>query len=129
MNTWERWFLGRGLPVALSMCWMLGASLPGAEVKTPRPPIKPTSGVPQSATPRAVCTFESIGLYWTPADGAEDRTCQVHYHITGEQAWREALPLWFDKRIGEYRGSIVQLRSGSRYEVRLALAGTTTSRS
>lgn len=127
MNPLARWFSGRGLAVALSMCGMLGASLPAAEVKTPRPPVKPTSGVPQSATPRAVSTFESIGLYWAPADGAEDKTCQVHYRITGEQAWREALPLWFDKRIGEYRGSIVQLRSGSRYEVRLDLAGTTTS--
>ena len=35
----------------------------------------------------------------------------------------EALPLWFDKRISEYRGSIVQLQSDTTYEVRLDLAG------
>ena len=31
--------------------------------------------------------------------------------------------MWFDRRIGEYRGSIVQLQSGSTYEVRLELPG------
>jgi hypothetical protein len=96
-------------------------------VKSPKPPILPTSGTSQSATPRAVCTFESIGLYWTPADGAETKECRAQYRKAGEQAWHEALPLWFDRRIGEYRGSIVQLRSGTEYEVRLALAGSKTS--
>jgi hypothetical protein len=85
--------------------------------------IKPSSGAPQSATPRAVCTFASIGLYWTPDGGADDKTCRVRYRAIGEPAWREALPLWFDKRIGEYRGSIVQLPSGTTYDVRLELAG------
>lgn len=85
--------------------------------------IKPSSGAPQSATPRAVCTFASIGLYWTPDGGADDKPCRVRYRAIGEPAWREALPLWFDKRIGEYRGSIVQLPSGTTYDVRLELAG------
>jgi hypothetical protein len=84
---------------------------------------RPTSGTPQSAQPRAVCTFQSIGLYWTPDGGAEDRTCRVRYRPAGAQAWHEALPLWFDKRIGEYRGSIVLLQSDTTYEVRLELAG------
>ncbi len=88
-----------------------------------KPLIAPTSGSPQSATPRAVSTFESIGLYWTPTDGGETKVCAVHYRAPGEQTWREALPLWFDKRIGEYRGSIVQLHSATSYEVRLELAG------
>ena len=90
---------------------------------TPAVLIKPTSGTPQSATPRAVCTFESIGLYWTPDGGAEEKLCQVRYRPAGEQTWHEALPLWFDKRIGEYRGSIVQLQSDTTYQVRLDLSG------
>jgi hypothetical protein len=118
--------LPRFLAALLVSCVLSFASL-GDEVKNARPPVKPTSGTAQSATPRAVCTFESIGLYWTPADGAEDRTCRVQYRIVGDQTWREALPLWFDKRIGEYRGSIVQLRSGTTYELRLELAGGKTS--
>src|SRR5262245_5178888 len=85
--------------------------------------VKPTSGTPQSSQPRAVCTFASIGLYWTPADGGEDKPCLVKYRADGQQAWREALPLWYDKRIGEYRGSIVQLASGTTYDVRLEIAG------
>jgi hypothetical protein len=84
--------------------------------------IKPTSGTPQSVQARAVCTFECIGLYWTPDGGAEDRTCRVRYRQSGAPMWQEALPLWFDKRIGEYRGSIVSLQSGTTYEVRLDLS-------
>src|SRR6185437_9465222 len=71
---------------------------PGSRVV---PPIKPTSGTPESPLPRAVCTFESIGLYWAPPGGAENRICQVHYRVNGQQPWHEALPLWFDKRNGE----------------------------
>ncbi|HEV7405502.1 MAG TPA: hypothetical protein VGO11_21335 [Chthoniobacteraceae bacterium] len=97
----------------------------GAE--NPKPAIQPTSGTPKSANARAVCTFESIGLYWTPAKGAKENPCRVQYRVSGEPAWRDALPLWFDERIGEYRGSIVQLRSGTTYEVRLALETSPTS--
>lgn len=89
----------------------------------PQTLIKPSSGTRQSATPRAVCTFASIGLYWTPDGGAEDKPCRVRYRPIAEPTWREALPLWFDKRIGEYRGSIVQLQSGTTYDVRLELPG------
>jgi hypothetical protein len=85
--------------------------------------IKPTSGTPQSAQARAVCTFQCIGLYWTPDGGADHRTCRVRYRQAGTQPWHEALPLWFDQRIGEYRGSIVQLQSNTTYEVRLDLSG------
>lgn len=77
----------------------------------------------QSAVlPRAVCTFQCISLYWTPVGGAESNVCRVRYRADGEQSWHEALPLWFDKRNGEYRGSIVQLASGTAYVVRLDLA-------
>ena len=107
----------------------LGAAAdPPAPVERPaKPLIAPTSGTPQSATPRAVATFESIGLYWTPADGAESKVCKVRYRASGEEAWHEALPLWFDKRIGEYRGSIVQLHSNTHYEVHLELSGSAAS--
>jgi hypothetical protein len=36
-------------------------------------------------------------------------------------SWTEALPLWFDSRNREYRGSIVDLTPGTRYEVTLTL--------
>jgi hypothetical protein len=100
-----------------------GAPTSGARPRADASLIKPTSGTPQSAQPRAVCTFQCIGLYWSPDGGAEDRSCQVRYRRAGAPAWHDALPLWFDRRIGEYRGSIVQLQSDTTYEVRLELAG------
>src|SRR5512140_3576062 len=108
------------------LTWVFAVScLLGMMAVCAEPPVlvKPTSGSPQSATPRAVCTFASIGLYWTPAGGADGKTCRVRYRPAGAPAWRDAPPLWFDRRIGEYRGSIVQLQSGTAYEVRLELPG------
>jgi hypothetical protein len=80
----------------------------------------------------AVPTFACLGLYWKPVGGAADNPCAVGYRAAGETAWREALPLWFDptdhpgldERSREYRGSIVGLRPGTAYEVRLVLART-----
>jgi CubicO group peptidase (beta-lactamase class C family) len=76
--------------------------------------------------PSAVPTFECMGLYWKAPDGASDRPCEVNYRASGEPGWRSGLPLWFDARNQEYRGSLVQLRPGTRYEITLQLKGTTT---
>jgi hypothetical protein len=69
----------------------------------------------------AVATFESIGLYWSPAGGSADVTCTVRYRVAGTSTWREGLSLWFDERDDEYRGSLVHLRSGTPYEIELTL--------
>ena len=76
--------------------------------------------------PAAVPTFECIGLYWKAPGGAADKTCEVRYRPAGTDAWANAMPLWFDARDGEYRGSIVQLKPGTAYEIALALQGTPT---
>jgi hypothetical protein len=73
--------------------------------------------------PRAVPTFECIGLYWSPAGGAKDRACLVRYRAAGEVDWHDGLPLWFDERDGQYRGSLVNLKPGTSYEIALALNG------
>ena len=77
----------------------------------------------------AVATFESIGLYWSPAGGSADVTCTVRYRVAGTSTWREGLSLWFDERDDEYRGSLVHLRSGTPYEIELTLdpSGISTS--
>jgi hypothetical protein len=77
-------------------------------------------------SPTAVPTFECIGLYWKPADGAENKICPVNYRAAGIKKWREAYPLWFDKRNREYRGSIVHLKSNTNYEIELNLKNTNT---
>jgi hypothetical protein len=68
---------------------------------------------------RAVPTFESIGLYWKPGADPGKAGCAVKFRKAGEREWREGLPLWFDARDGECRGSLVHLSPGTVYEVDL----------
>jgi hypothetical protein len=82
--------------------------------------------------PRAIPTFNSLGLYWTPHGGTAKRAVTVSYREKGATTWSAALPLWFDpnehgaeasEHTAEYRGSIVYLKAGTTYEVKLALEG------
>jgi hypothetical protein len=75
-----------------------------------------------SAAPSAVTTFNSIGLYWQPGGGAENNAARVEFREQGGSKWRQGLDLWFDARNSEYRGSLVELKPGTQYEIRLALA-------
>ena len=83
--------------------------------------------------PWAVSTFNCIGLYWSPLDGAPENVCLVKYRRAGSDEWKQALPLWFDARQAEevpvehrrqYRGSIVNLTGGTWYEIELFLQKT-----
>ncbi len=80
-----------------------------------------TAQAADNTSPTAVPTFECVGLYWKAPGGSTENTCQVRYRAKGQTAWKQALPLWFDARNSEYRGSIVGLQPGAAYEVRLAL--------
>ncbi|MHA1231698.1 MAG: right-handed parallel beta-helix repeat-containing protein [Candidatus Helarchaeota archaeon] len=79
-----------------------------------------------AASPIAIPTFNCIGIYWSPSDGAKNKECEVRYRPLGYSQWKKALPLWFDERNSEYRGSIVNLSSGTLYEIQLTLVGTNT---
>lgn len=68
---------------------------------------------------RAVPTFESIGLYWKPAADPGPAGCPVRFRKAGAREWREGLALWFDRRDGECRGSLVKLVPGTEYEIDL----------
>lgn len=81
---------------------------------------------PTAGGATAIVTFESIGLYWSPAGGAAGRACSVQYRVAGDVPWKQGLDLWFDARNGEYRGSLVLLRPGTSYQVKLSLTGATT---
>jgi len=74
-----------------------------------------------AAAPRAVSTFHSIGIYWSPDGGSESNAARVEFRKNGSSAWRQGLDPWFDARNGEYRGSLVELEPGSSYEIRLSL--------
>ena len=72
--------------------------------------------------PRAVATFESIGRYWKPPADPGPAGCEAKFRKSGSHEWREALPLWYDRRDGECRGSLVHLEPGTAYEVKVSSA-------
>ncbi|MGQ0618465.1 MAG: rhamnogalacturonan acetylesterase [Panacagrimonas sp.] len=83
--------------------------------------------------PLAVPTFSSIGLYWKGVAPQESNgDAQVQFRKTGEIQWQDGLPLWYDSREGEYRGSLVQLKPATSYEIRVthddSLSQTITAR-
>jgi len=74
--------------------------------------------------PVAVATYECIGLYW-PAP--EARECAVQFRREGAEAWRPALPLVYDARDHEFRGSIVGLAPDTPYEIKLRAGDRATT--
>jgi hypothetical protein len=75
-----------------------------------------------AAAPGFVATFHSIGLYWSPAGGSRSNAANVQFREAGSLAWRRGLDLWFDERNAEYRGSLVELKPATAYQIRLTLA-------
>src|SRR2546421_5402991 len=72
-----------------------------------------------AAEPRAVATFESIGVYWTPPSDPGPAGCPIQFRKSGDSSWHEGLPLWFDARNRECRGSLVELEPGTKYEIKV----------
>ncbi len=73
-----------------------------------------------AAEPTAVATYECIGVYWTAPAARE---CTVRYRAEGDANWQVALPLVYDARDGEFRGSIVGLKPATAYEIQLGAEG------
>ncbi len=99
--------------VALRWCAILGA------IALALPATGPVGAQEKEAW--AVPTFECLGLYY---NSAEDRgECTVQYRPADEREWREALPLVYAPREQQYRGSLVGLKPGTEYAVRLECGG------
>lgn len=83
-----------------------------------------------AADPVAAPTYESIGIYWkAPAPSSSgDDDAQLEFRASGSATWQGGLPLWFDRRNGEYRGSVVHLNPGQSYELRMTLDNGTSAR-
>lgn len=81
----------------------------------------------------AIPTFNCMSLYWSPAGGGAEKDVLISYRKTGELQWKQALNLRYNpiKKTSldraDYRGSVVNLSSGTLYEFKLELQGTTTS--
>ena len=91
-----------------------------------------TSPAQAAVAPSLVPTFSSVGLYWAAPGGSSGTRATVSYRPLGSGEWRRGTDLWFDGRAvagrpKEYRGSLIGLASGTTYEVRLALSGTSTA--
>ena len=84
--------------------------------------VKATPGVcAAGAKAYAVPTFESLGLYYDRS--VTQDSCAVHYRAAGAIEWREGYPCVYDARGRQYRGSLVQLRPDTLYEIRLDAGG------
>jgi hypothetical protein len=75
-----------------------------------------------AANPFVVTTFECAGIYWKNAGPG---SCTVRYRPHGASEWRPGLPLVFDARDAEYRGSLVGLSPDTEHEAELVAGGQT----
>src|SRR5262249_40736963 len=62
-------------------------------------------------------TFECLGLYYNRAPAPSG--CRVRYRVAGAADWREGYPLVYDPRERQYRGSLVNLKPDTLYDIRL----------
>jgi PKD repeat protein len=88
------------------------------------------AALPAAATPslgsadewNVVPTFQSLGIYWAPPGGGATVTAQVLFRESGVGGFRPGLDLWYDARNAEYRGSIVELKPNTVYDIKLTLS-------
>jgi hypothetical protein len=76
-------------------------------------------------SPRSISTYESIGIYWRITLGsaeANNSECRLEFRAKGTLKWNEGLPLWYDQRNSEFRGSLVHLQPGTSYEIKLSVS-------
>ncbi len=74
--------------------------------------------------PFVVPTYECAGLYWKiPESGP----CNIRYREESGGQWKEGLDLVYDARDGEYRGSIVGLKSYTSYQVEISTKSSKVS--
>jgi hypothetical protein len=87
-------------------------------VQPPGEPLPPELG-------RAIPTFHSVGLYWTPgaANAPGAAGVYVQYRVKDTGSWIDGHNLWFDPRNSEARGSIVYLDPDTAYEFRMGIDG------
>jgi hypothetical protein len=108
----------------------IGVTIQNGTTPPPPPPppddeVPPPTGSLPSTNTSAVATFHSLGLYWKPPSNPGAAGCNVRYKKANESAWKEGLPMWYDSRNSECRGSLVLLTPGTDYQVQFAMPGQT----
>jgi len=72
-----------------------------------------------------VPTFECLSLY--VASATDQGECRVQYRLTDEAEWWDALPLVYDERDHQYRGSLVGLEPDTAYSIQLRCGDRTVA--
>ena len=133
-RTLSRGFSALALVIAVAACGGGGGGgggTSGASPQASQPLVPFTGAVTPSASgllpngARAVPTYESIGLYWTPPSNPGASGCSVIFRKSSDPSFRQGLDLWYDPASNECRGSLVLLEPGTTYEVQIGLAGQT----
>ena len=91
------------------------------------------------SSPTTVSTFHNISIYWSPEGGSMERDLLVRFREYGADDWHDALPIKFNPISGSisfygaevehdkqetYRGSIVNLKPATEYEIKVMLEET-----
>ena len=85
-------------------------------------------------------TFHCISVYWTPSGGDSTKKVLLEYRKSGETQWRQGLDMKYNPIAGcgnnpvtgkrydkaDYRGSLVNLKPDTEYDIHLTLEGTAT---
>ncbi|MBA3707595.1 MAG: right-handed parallel beta-helix repeat-containing protein [Planctomycetes bacterium] len=77
----------------------------------------------------SVPTFHCLSVYWSPENGEAAKKVLVKFREAAQHDWREGLAMRYNpvkttECKGDYRGSIVNLKPGTSYEIALTLEGT-----
>lgn len=87
----------------------------------------------EAADPTFVSTFNSISIYWLPADPVDSTGTQsIQYSVLGSGLWKTAQDLNWDSLSAEkgaefrqFRGSIVFLKAGTQYDIDMTIGSHT----
>ena len=101
---------------SLAFALLAGLTFPAQAAKKIKPP-------PGTTLPKAVATFESLSLYWTPPANPGSAGCTVQYKKVTDSTWKDGLAMWYDARNRECRGSLVRLSPGTSYDVTFSMPG------
>src|SRR5690349_19255726 len=81
-----------------------------------------------------VPTFHCLSLYWSPEGGELEKKVLVKFRESTEKTWHNGLPMRYNpvktkECKGDYRGSIVNLKPNTAYDISLTLEGTSINTS
>ena len=119
--------------IMLAAAFLALAFVAAGQIVLAEEPVKPgtdsapatTSKVPATSVP----TFHCLGIYWSPENGQAGKNVLVKFREAGEKTWHDGLAMRYNpvkspECKGDYRGSIVNLKPGTSYEIALTLEGT-----